>query len=84
MLGCESERGVPPGSRPLARHCARDKFTGQLPSMSWRVAWMRPTFAFEQRFGLVLDVALPLANLHGMDIVLLRDLIDGLHAAKRL
>jgi hypothetical protein len=34
--------------------------------------------------GLVLDIAFPLANLHGMAIVLLGDLVDGLHATKRL
>ena len=43
-----------------------------------------PSLAFEQRFGLGLDVAFPLANLHGMDIVLLGDLVDGFHATKRL
>ncbi len=44
---------------------------------------MGPALAFKQRFGLVLDVAFPLANLHGMDIVLLGDLVDGLHPAER-
>ncbi len=43
-----------------------------------------PALVFKQAFGLGLDLPLLLANLYGMDIVLLGDLVDGLHAAKRL
>jgi len=43
-----------------------------------------PALTFKQTFGLGLDLSLPLADLNWMDAILLGDLIDGLHPAKRL
>ena len=43
-----------------------------------------PALAFKQAFGLCLDLACPLPNLHRMNPMFLRNLIDGFHPTERL
>jgi len=45
---------------------------------------LRPALAFKQAFGLALDLALSLPDLHWMDSIFLRNLIDGLHPTERI